>query len=123
MAAEKSTPLRKALTIDSADRNFDRGMPCWSTMTMRMLRRSSSRIRLTIRSAACCCSAVCRPCSATKPFRPMPDWLLTLIRTSFCGRGGGADAEWTWLARGEPNERGHDVLMLALGDGEQVSVR
>jgi len=53
----------------------------------------------------------------------MPDWLLTLIRTSFCGRGGGADAEWTCLARGEPNERGHDVLMLALGDGEQVSVR
>ena len=61
-----------AAIATSGDSDLLRGMPCWSTTTSRMVRRSSSRIRAATASAAADCSSVYRPCRATKPRWPTP---------------------------------------------------
>src|SRR4051812_18277130 len=69
---------------------LQRGAPCWSTQIIRMVRSPCSWMSSADRSPACCCDAVSRPNSLTKPCLPTPRSTLIrcLLRRDACAPAG-----------------------------------
>src|SRR5580692_7211505 len=108
-----------AAIATSAESDLLRGTPCWSTTTSRTVLRPSSRMRAATSSAAAACSALYRPCRATKPCWPTPlipcEGLLVptgLSLRSGTGRG-------VALLDHVLEQRGGEVFWVDVGDRQE----
>src|ERR1700723_2234827 len=107
-----------AAVATSAESDLLRGRPCWSTTTSRTVLRPSSRMRAATSSAAAACSALYRPCRATKPCWPTPlipcEGLVVLTGLSLRSSAGRVA-----LLDHVLEQRGGEVVRVDVGDGQE----